>query len=138
MKKLFIILIVTTVFGFTASQAMACYWDGYWGSPASGRYTQDVMQSEAYQDFLKNTTKLRGELAAKQGEYDVLMTQPNPDPKRAGKLSQEIVTLHNQLRAKAKAYNLPALENRGNYRGQHRGHNNDNGMSWNRHGCGCW
>ena len=135
MKKLFIILIVTTVFGFIASQAFACYWDGYWGGPTNGRYSQDVEQSEAYQKFLSKTAKLREELSAKQGEYNALMNQDNPDPKRVGKLSQEITELHNQLRAKAKAHNLPTLENRGNYHGQHRGHNNDYCMNWNRRGC---
>ena len=64
------------------------------------------------------------------------MTQPNPDPKRAGKLSQEIVELHDQLKAKAQAYDLPVPGYRGNYHRPPAGHYN--GYCGGLGGRGCW
>ncbi|MFZ3046308.1 MAG: hypothetical protein WA151_10370, partial [Desulfatirhabdiaceae bacterium] len=89
----------------------ACYWDGYWGGsmggPMAGSY------GGRYQEFYDNTAQLRQDLADKQGEYNALMAAPNPDPKRAAELSREIAVLHDQLRAQARSYNLPAQNNAG-------------------------
>lgn len=54
--------------------------------------------------FMDSTVQLRSDLAAKQAEYNALMTQKNPDPKRAAQLSREISTLNEQMRVKAREY----------------------------------
>jgi hypothetical protein len=112
-KKLLVLLFAVVSLGFVGSTVWACPWDGnYWGY--RGRpmgWSWDGHGSTAnpagsYQDFLKDTATIRKELAANMGEYDALMAQPNPDPKRARQLSKEIATLQEQLRAKAQAHGL--------------------------------
>ena len=139
MKKLLIVLVAVMAFGFIGSQALACVWDGYWGGPmgGAGGYSSNANPGRSYQKFQNDTAKLRGELAAKQGEYNALMTQPNPDPKRAGKLSREILELHDQLKAKAQAYDLPAPGYRGNYHRPPAGHYNGYCGGLGGRGC-CW
>ena len=136
MKKLLIVLVSVAAFGFIGSQALACMWDGYWGGPMGGSwgcgYYSNVNPGGSHQKFLNDTSKIRGELAAKQGEYNALMAQPNPDPKRAGKLSQEIAALHDQLKATAQTYDLSTPRTYSappmGYSGYGRGYN----------GWGCW
>ena len=89
MKKLLIVLITVVSLGLVASLALACMWDGYRGDSRgsySGGYASG-MTSGTYQNFLNDTATLRQGLAAKQGEYSVLMARPNPDPKRIGQLN---------------------------------------------------
>lgn len=128
MKKMILGLVVAASVVFFGFQAFACYWDGYWrgpmGVPMGGFYDR-TMAGGAYQEFFDNTAPLRQDLAGKQAEYNVLMAKSNPDPKRAAELSKQITSLHDQLRAKARSYNLPAP--RGNY-----GHGSMRG-----YGC-CW
>jgi zinc resistance-associated protein len=115
MKKLLIVMVAVVSLSFVASQALACMWDGYWGGPMGstyGGYTQGVYPGGNYQNFLNDTAKIRQDLAAKQGEYSALMAQPNPDPKRASQLSQEMAGIHDRLQAKAQASGLPG---RGSY-----------------------
>ena len=69
----------------------------------------------AYQGFFDNTSQLRQDLAAKRGEYNALIAKSNPDPKRAADLNKQITSLHDQLRSKAQAYNLPAPGARSGY-----------------------
>ena len=111
MKKTVLILITLFSIVFFASQALACYWDGYWGGhmggPMGGSYA-DTYAGGNYQEFYDDTSKLRQNLAAKQGEYNALMASQNPDPKRATRLNSEISVLHDQLRAQARSHNLPA------------------------------
>jgi zinc resistance-associated protein len=116
MKKILFILFAIASVAFISSQAMACYWDGYWGGPMGvpmGGFYGNTFAGGAYQGFLDNTAQLRQDLAAKQAEYNVLMAKSNPDPKRAAELSRQITSLHDQLRAQARSYNMPVP--RGNY-----------------------
>ena len=116
MKKMILGLVVAASVVFFGFQAFACYWDGYWGGPMGapmGGFYGRTFASGAYQGFLDNTAQLRQDLAAKQAEYNVLMAKSNPDPKRAAELSKQITSLHDQLRAQARSYNLPVP--RGNY-----------------------
>lgn len=106
MKKLIIVSISVVFLGLIASQALACWWDGYSGSPMGGTwgdYCWSGYTGGASQEFLNETATLRQELAAKQGEYQALMAQGNPDPKRAAEISREIAGLRDQLHAKAQA-----------------------------------
>ncbi len=139
MKKLLVVLVAVMALGFIGSQALACMWDGYWGGPMGGSwgggYYSNVNPGGSHQKFLNDTASLRGELAAKQGEYNALMTQPNPDTKRAGKLSREIAELHDQLKAKAQTYDLAAPTPRGNYYNPPNAHYGYCG-GWG--GRGCW
>ena len=108
MRKFSIVLVMVVALGFVTSQALACYWDGYYGGPMGGPaygprggYAPGAAPSGAYQNFLNDTAKLRQDLAAKQGEYNAMMAQSNPDPKKIGQLSQEMAGLHDQLHTKA-------------------------------------
>ena len=122
------ILITLTLFvGF----AWACPGCGYhsgqdwgWGSSYHGN------QSPQYQDFQNETAPLREELAARQGEYNALMAQDNPDPQRAGQLQQEVSRLQDQIHAKAQSYNMPCSYRTCNHGG--------NWSSYNNHGGWCW
>lgn len=134
MKKVLIVLVTLVSLGFIASQSLACWWDGYWGGPTGGAwggYAPGINPGGAYQNFLNDTAKLRQELAGKQAEYNALMAQPNPDPKRAGELSKEIAGIHDQLQAKAQASGLPGP---GSYGAQRGGYRYGPGYS----GWGCW
>lgn len=113
MRKLVIVIALVASVGLITSTALACYWDGYYGGPMGGPaygpwggYAPGAAPSGAYQNFLNDTAKLRQELAAKQGEYNALMAQSNPDPKKIGQLSQEMAGLHEQLRTKAQGSGL--------------------------------
>ena len=116
MKKMLFILFAIASVAFISSQAMACYWQGYWGgpmgAPMSGFNTNSFTEGN-YQGFFDNTAQLRQDLAAKEAEHNALMARSNPDPKRTAELSKQITSLHDQLRAKARSYNMPAP--RGNY-----------------------
>jgi uncharacterized protein involved in exopolysaccharide biosynthesis len=57
---------------------------------------------------MDETAKLRSDMAAKQGEYEALMRQANPDPKQAGQLSREISDIQGQIDAKAKSFGYQA------------------------------
>jgi len=123
MKKVFVGLAILVSLGLVASQALA--WGpnyggcGMWGS--RGGYYGDVNPNTAEQSFLNDTAKLRKDLAGKEAEYDAMMAQPNPDPKQASKLSQEIFEIRNQLRAKAQSYGFAGRGPRGYWHGGHMG-----------------
>ncbi len=136
MKKLIIGLVIVATVGFIAIQVSACMWDGYYGGgPKAGNWGGYALQGNADQDFLNETTQLRQDLAAKRGEYNALMAQPSPDPKRAAKLSQEITVLHDRFRAKAheKGYSGPGRRG-GHYQSQMGSH----GYCDSRAGWRCW
>jgi len=123
MKQRILIVAVVAFIALFSTQAFACYWDGYWGGPMGGPMAG--YYGDTYQGFYDQTAQLRQDLAAKQGELNALLAAPNPDPKRASELSREIATLHDQLRSKARVYNLRA-PNSGYY-----------GRGW-MGGYGCW
>lgn len=105
MRKLLIVLAVTVSLGLFVSQVWAGPWCGYRGRPGDYSYSNP---GGSYQGFLSDTANLRNELAAKQGQYNALMAQPNPDPQRAGQLARDIGELEAKLQAKAQAYGLHA------------------------------
>ena len=123
MKKVFVGLAILVSLGLVASQALA--WGpnyggcGMWGP--RGGYYGDVNPNTADRSFLNDTAKLRKDLAGKEAEYDALLGQPNPDPKRANQLSQEIFEIRSQLRAKAQSYGFARRGPRGNWHGGHMG-----------------
>ena len=110
MRKITIVLVMVVALGFVASQALACIWDGYYGGPMGGPmmggYYPGVAPGGSYQTFLDETQDLRQEIAAKQGEYNALMAQSNPDPQKAGQIAREIAGIHGQLQAKARSRGL--------------------------------
>ncbi len=108
MKKLFIVLVTVVALGFIGSQVLACMWDGYWGG-SRGSYSgghASGMTGGAYQNFLNDTAKLRQELAAKQGEYNALMAEPDFDRSRTARLSTEIAGMHDRLHSRARTSGL--------------------------------
>ncbi len=110
MRKALVVMVSIVAMSLIASQALAWCGGGYWRGPAGrtwGGYAPGAGSGVAYQQFMNDTKALRQELAAKQGEYDALMAQPNPDPKRAGELSAQIDNLDEQLQEKAQASNMP-------------------------------
>ena len=109
MKKTILILTAVAITGFSATQVLAGRaHNGSMNGHGMG-YTQNMTdeQVQARQAFMKDTTDLRVNLAAKKGEYRALMAGENPNPKEAGKLSGEIANLKNQLREKAVAAGVP-------------------------------
>ncbi len=124
MKKTMLILAVISLIALIATQAFACYMDGYWGGPMGGPIAG--FDRGNHQEFYDKTAQLRQDLAARQGEYNALLATSNPDPKRTAALSREISALHDQLRTQARSYNLPAR----NYAG-HNGRMDG-------YGRGCW
>jgi zinc resistance-associated protein len=123
MKKVFVGLAILVSLGLVASQALA--WGPYYGGcgmwGAGDGYYGDVNPSTAEQNFLKDTAKLRKDLADKEAKYDALTVQPNPNPEQAAELSQEIFEIRNQLRAKAQSYGFAGRGPRGNWHGRHMG-----------------
>ena len=126
MKKTMLTLAAISLIMLIGTQAFACYWDGYWGGPMGGPMAGSY--DGQYQGFYDNTAQLRQDLAAKQGEYNALLATSNPDPERTAELGREIAVLHDQLRAQARSYNLPAQ----NYAGHH------GRMGMGGTGRGCW
>ena len=127
MKKILFTLITLISFALFGSYAFACYWDGYWGGHMGGPmdgYYADTYAGGNYQEFYDDTSKLRQNLAAKQGEYNALMASQNPDPKRATRLNSEISVLHDQLSAQARSHNLGAPNAR------HHGRMGGQGWCW--------
>jgi len=124
MKKAMLILAAISLITLIGTQAFACYWDSYWGGPMGGPMAGSYDGNQ--QEFYDKTAQLRQDLAAKQGEYNALLATTNPDPKRTAELSREIAALHDQLRAQARSYNLPA-QNYAGYHGRMDGY-----------GRGCW
>jgi zinc resistance-associated protein len=107
MKKVLIALVLVVSMGLIASQVLARCWDGHWRGAVKGNWGwhhSNVSPDASYQDFLNETSKLRQELAIKQGEYNALMAEAKPDPEKAAQLSREIVSLSAQIQAKARAH----------------------------------
>lgn len=125
MKKTILILAATSLIALIATQAFACYMDGYWGGPMGGPIAG--FDRGNHQEFYDKTAQLRQEMAAKQGEYNALLATSDSDPKRTAELGREIAALHDQLRAQARAYNLPARNNAGHH-----------GRMGSGYGRGCW
>ena len=121
MKKVMMVIATLAMIGLTASQAWA-QWGGPMMTPRSGYGTTN---NSAYLDA---TVQIRSDLGAKQAEYNALMTQKNPDPKRAAKLSREISAIREQLRAQSQQFS--ANSGGGNYPTQMRGYGHGD---W-----GCW
>lgn len=108
MRKLVIMLAVVGIVGLAASQAIAHGPGGQGGwCPMMGGY-YGTHTDGAYQNFLKDTAQLRQELAAKQGEYNALMAQANPDPKQTAQVSQEIARLQEQIQTRAQSSGVAA------------------------------
>jgi zinc resistance-associated protein len=125
MKKTMLTLAAISLIALIGTQAYACYWDGYWGGPMGGPMAGSYDGN--HQAFYDKTARLRQNLAAKQGEYNALLATSNPDPERTAELGREITVLHDQLRAQARTYNLPARNNAGHH-----------GRMGGGYGHGCW
>ena len=82
-------------YGMMGGPGYGAYCDGpaYWGG------TQ--VDPEKREAFLKETESLRREMATLRGEYQALLAQENPDPKKAGELHAKMFDLRNQLHEKA-------------------------------------
>lgn len=110
MKKT--ITAVTTIFivGFFAVSAYA--WGcGYGSGPGNRGYgnrlnNQPAVNQEDLDAFYKDTQALRTSLNADRAELNALMAGPNPDPKKARALSENISKTQNTLREKAQQHNI--------------------------------
>lgn len=106
MKKAIMTLIFVVTIGFIGTQVWA--WGP--GCPWAGGGTQAAnVTPEAYQKFIDDTAQLRLDLAAKNGEYDAVLAQANPDPKQAGQIAREMAEIQAKIQAKAKENGLPAM-----------------------------
>lgn len=104
MKKIAIVLVTVVSLGFIAAQSWAYMGCRGWGGPG-GNY-RSAAPTGYNQAFVNETAQLRADLAAKQAQYTALLAQPGADPEQTGKVSQEIVAIQGQLRAKAQAYGV--------------------------------
>ncbi|MCF8027911.1 MAG: periplasmic heavy metal sensor [Desulfobacteraceae bacterium] len=131
MKKTATILTVLAVVGLIAGVAFAGPWGGARGGYNQG-YGPGANAGPCYnsqnfgpqhQAFLDETADLRHELAGKRGEYHALMAHSNPDPKQAARLQQEMNSIREQIRAKARDRGINAPVGTRGYggRGYHRG-----------------
>jgi len=93
MKKYIAVLCFCMFAALAANPAMAAKNDK---APA-----QDTQDQAVYEKFLSDTAATRQELAGKRAEYQALMRGQNPDPAAAAKLSKEIFTLQEKMRAQA-------------------------------------
>ncbi|MEJ2589179.1 MAG: hypothetical protein P8165_16710 [Deltaproteobacteria bacterium] len=113
MKKLIIGTITLLTLGLLVSPGLAFWGGGYCNGPRGGGwYAGDTPQIDnarkaEYDKYVAETAGIRQKLAAKQAEYNALMANDNPDPKRAGELAGEIAGLREQLRSKAPTYAGP-------------------------------
>jgi septal ring factor EnvC (AmiA/AmiB activator) len=55
---------------------------------------------------MNDSASIREKIAAKHGEYNALMAQQNPDPKRAAQLQEDIAKLNNQIQQNAQKHNV--------------------------------
>ncbi len=92
-----------------------CYGGRYWAAPPQppsrtvwGNYGPEITSRKAYHDFLRDTKKLRQELASKEAEFNAVMYQYNPNPELVGQLAKEIAELNDLIEEKARAHGLPA------------------------------
>jgi len=100
MKKILLTLAVLLGLGFIATQVIAWgpgHGQGYWGQNGGAH-------GSGYYD---GNDALRQKLSDKIAEYDALVNQKNPDPKRLNQLSREISELRNQLRNRNRNYRTP-------------------------------
>ena len=103
MKKIILTISTLLMVGFLATSAFAWGCGGYGGWNNRARYNTD-----SYQTFYSDTQELRSSIAADRAELNALMAGTNPDSKRARQLSEQISKSENELRTKAREYNVAA------------------------------
>lgn len=116
MKKTILALALVMTVAFISTNAMAWGMNGWNGNSHNMHYNNGVnsqVNSQAYQDFLNDTAKLRAGLAADQAELSAVMANPSPDAKRARTLTEQINAKITKLNEKAAAQNLPQMSNGG-------------------------
>ena len=138
MKKAITAVTAIFVVGFFAASAYA--WGCGYGSGGSMRgngnqvNNQSAVSQEDMDAFYKDTQALRTSLMADRAELNALMAGSNPDPKRARALSENISKTQNEMRAKARQYNIPCPIG-----GQGCGQGGGNCGGWQRNqSAGCW
>jgi len=105
MKKTIMTLIIALTIGLIGTQVWAVG-----GCTMTGGTAQAAdVNPEAYQKFIDDTATLRLDLAAKNGEYEAVLAQTNPDPKQAGQIAREMAEIQAKIQAKAKENGLPAM-----------------------------
>lgn len=105
MKKIMLTISTLLMVGFFATSAFAWGCGGYGGGwNNTGGYNMG-----AYQTFSNDTQALRSSIAADRAELNALMAGTNPYPKRARQLSEQISKSENDLRTKAREYNIAGI-----------------------------
>lgn len=133
MKKVIITMAAVLMAGFLSASAHAwgcggMYGNGYHGSCYNGRYNQA---------FYNETKALRSSIAADRAEIDALMAGTNPDPDRVRALSEQISRSEEELRSKARQYNVAGNMGPGMMHGYNQGWNC--GIAGHDHAfAGCW
>ncbi len=122
MKKAITAVTAIFIMGFFTVSAYA--WGG--GCGAGGRMNGNGYNNQAaanqgdYASFYKDTQALRVSISGDRAELNALMAGPNPDPKKARTLAENITKTQAQIRAKALEYNVsgPMSGGRGNGHGK--------------------
>lgn len=130
MKKTVITLSIILIVGLLAASAYACGGCG-WGN--NGNYHSANYNNSANQTFYDDTQAIRTSIAADRAELNALMAGTNPDPERARELTEQISKSENELRNKAKQYNVSGMGMTGYGQGW------NCGISGHNHNfAGCW
>jgi zinc resistance-associated protein len=114
MKKTIMVLALVMTVAFISTNAMAWGMNGWNGNGHNMHYNNGVnsqVNSQAYQDFLNDTAKLRASIAADQVELSAIMASPSPDAKRARTVTEQMNEKIAKLNEKAAAQNLPQMGN---------------------------
>jgi len=116
MKKFFITISIVLTAGFLAASAYAWGCGGMYGN-GYGNYNGAGYNNGAYQSFMSDTQSLRSSISADRAELNALMAGTNPDPKEAGRLSEQISPSEIEMRNKAQEYRVSGVGGMGYGRG---------------------
>jgi len=108
MKKILLITALIGTIGFAGIQIASAH-GGFRGGPGPGccggyydgqpNYVEK--DPKAWEAFRKETQDIRREIAVKRSELAALMSQKNPDEKKAAELTGQLYDLHTKLEEKA-------------------------------------
>ena len=111
MKKIILTISIVLMVGFFAASVYAwgcggMYGSGYNNGMHRGGNYNGAGYNDSYQPFNNDTQALRSSIAADRAELNALMAGTNPDPERARQLSEQSSKSEDELRTKAREYNI--------------------------------
>ena len=140
MKRLLIAVAMIGLLGFAGIQMASAHGGyakggdyGYCGEYSDDENVKGSKDKATLEKFRSETTDIRKGIIVKRSELRALMSQDNPDEKRAAQLTGEIFDLENDLDKKAADIGITGRSNFGHGPGMMRGNGHRNGrhmMDW--------